>query len=97
MQTVGAIRSELEHGQGLSAEGIFRGYVYDGLWTLGLAIESVAEQHMQQHGSIWNPNSGESSNWTQQSAALLQAISRTSFIGVTVSRFLCCKANFHMP
>ncbi|VDK40644.1 unnamed protein product [Gongylonema pulchrum] len=40
-KTVLTIRSELEDGRGSAAERVFKGYVYDGLWTLSLAIEEV--------------------------------------------------------
>uniref|UniRef100_A0A1I7VEK2 Gamma-aminobutyric acid type B receptor subunit 2 n=1 Tax=Loa loa TaxID=7209 RepID=A0A1I7VEK2_LOALO len=82
-KTVSAIRTELDAREGSSPESVFKGYVYDGLWTLALAIEHVAELHQQREGITWMPNVSDTKEWTKFSAELLQAISRTSFIGVT--------------
>ncbi|EJW77337.1 hypothetical protein WUBG_11754, partial [Wuchereria bancrofti] len=83
-KTVSAIRTELDGRQGSSPESVFKGYVYDGLWTLSLAIEHVAQLHQQRDGITWVPNVSDTEDWTKLSAELLQALSSTSFIGVTV-------------
>ncbi|VIO96229.1 Uncharacterized protein BM_BM7432 [Brugia malayi] len=82
-KTVSAIRTELDDRQGSSPESVFKGYVYDGLWTLSLAIEHVAQLHQQRDGITWIPNVSDTEDWTKLSVELLQAISSTSFIGVT--------------
>uniref|UniRef100_A0A915Q272 Gamma-aminobutyric acid type B receptor subunit 2 n=1 Tax=Setaria digitata TaxID=48799 RepID=A0A915Q272_9BILA len=82
-KTVSAIRTELDNKQSLSAESVFNGYVYDGLWTLALAVERVAQLHHQRDGFTWIPNVSDTVDWTRHSAELLQAVNRTSFIGVT--------------
>uniref|UniRef100_A0A0R3RG66 Gamma-aminobutyric acid type B receptor subunit 2 n=1 Tax=Elaeophora elaphi TaxID=1147741 RepID=A0A0R3RG66_9BILA len=82
-KTVSAIRAELDARQGSSPESVYKGYVYDGLWTLALAIENVAQFHQERDGTIWMPNVSDTEDWTGLSAELLQAVSGTSFIGVT--------------
>lgn len=59
--------------------------MYDGLWTLALAIEHVAQLHHRRDGIMWLSNVTDTEDWTKLSAELLQAVSSTSFIGVTVS------------
>ncbi|CAG9531980.1 unnamed protein product [Cercopithifilaria johnstoni] len=82
-KTVSAIRTELDVRQGSSPESVFKGYVYDGLWTLALAIEHVTQLYQQRDGITWIPNVSDTEDWTKLSAELLQAVSSTSFIGVT--------------
>ncbi|KAL3998361.1 7 transmembrane sweet-taste receptor of 3 GCPR family protein [Acanthocheilonema viteae] len=82
-KTVSAIRTELNARQESSPESVFKGYVYDGLWTLALAIEHVAQLHQQRDGITWIPNVNDTEDWAKLSAELLQAVSNTSFVGVT--------------
>ncbi|VDN02449.1 unnamed protein product [Thelazia callipaeda] len=82
-KTVSEIRAELDQDQVTTAEGVYKGYVYDGLWTLALAIEEVAQFHYSRDGLTWLPDVSETADWREISTELLQAISRTSFIGVT--------------
>ncbi|VDK68913.1 unnamed protein product [Litomosoides sigmodontis] len=82
-KTVSEIRAELDIGQESSPESVLKGYVYDGLWTLALAIEHVAQLYKQRDGITWAANVSDTEDWSKLSAELLQAISNTSFIGVT--------------
>lgn len=61
---------------------MFKGYVYDGLWTLALAIDDIAKRYKTIYGTIWSPNDIHEHNST--SASLIRALTNTSFIGVTV-------------
>lgn len=79
------IQTELDIRQESSPESVLKGYVYDGLWTLALAIERVAQLYEQRDGITWAANVSDTEDWSKLSAELLQAISNTSFIGVTVS------------
>lgn len=82
IQTVSEIRMGLDAQQESPTESVFKGYVYDGLWTLALAIEQVSQRHQQPDGTTWIPDLNDAESFSEE---FLQAVSNTSFIGVTVS------------
>ncbi|KAM3720296.1 Gamma-aminobutyric acid type B receptor subunit [Dirofilaria immitis] len=79
-KTVSEIRAKLDAKHELSPENVFKGYVYDGLWTLALAIEHVLQLHYQRDGFT---SISDTVDWIKLSAELLEAVHSTSFIGVT--------------
>uniref|UniRef100_A0A8R1TKA2 Gamma-aminobutyric acid type B receptor subunit 2 n=3 Tax=Onchocerca TaxID=6281 RepID=A0A8R1TKA2_ONCVO len=82
-KTVSAIRTELSLRDESLPESLFKGYVYDGLWTLALAIEHVVQLHYKRDGFTSIADASDTADWVKLSAELQQAVSSTSFIGVT--------------
>uniref|UniRef100_A0A915CD40 Gamma-aminobutyric acid type B receptor subunit 2 n=1 Tax=Parascaris univalens TaxID=6257 RepID=A0A915CD40_PARUN len=82
-KTVGEVKEELEASCGKECTpNVLRAYVYDGLWTLAMAVHRLSVSYQGIYGTMWDPLSNNG-NWSSTHARLLLEINNTSFNGVT--------------
>ncbi len=61
----------------------FHGYVYDGIWTLAVALDQLVADYTETFGARRLNTNDINATWFQNS--FLQALNRTAFEGMTVS------------